>query len=221
MNFKIKLIIKILMIYPAMGCLFFIPAGTWNYPEAWLYICWTGASMTTVMAYLLRKDPALLERRMRLKEKHREQRVILRFGYVIFAVIFLVPGFDKRFGWSNVTEVSMMIAFFVIFLGYLLFVRVLMENSYASRVIEVEADQKVIITGPYQYVRHPMYAAILLIYGATPVALGSYWALAGSVFIPFLIRLRIRNEEAVLSKELPGYNEYKEKIRYQVIPGIW
>ena len=220
MNFKIKLIIKILMIYPAMGCLFFIPAGTWNYTEAWLYICWTGACMTSITAYLLNKDPALLERRMRMKEKHKEQRVILRFGYLVFGIIFLVPGFDKRFGWSDVSEVSMIAAFFVIFLGYLLFVRVLMENSYASRIIEVETNQKVITTGPYKYIRHPMYSAIMLIYCATPVALGSYWALAGSALVPLLLWMRIRNEEKVLTIELPGYDEYKQKTRYRLIPGI-
>jgi protein-S-isoprenylcysteine O-methyltransferase Ste14 len=220
-HLKWRILLRLVLGCFFMGCVFFIPAGTIQYPEAWLYITWMGACMISMMSFLMKKDPALLQRRLRMKEKEKEQKRLLKFSYVVFAAIFLIPGFDKRFGWSAVGEIYVIAAFVILFLGYLLFAAVLWENRYASRIVEVVPEQKVITTGPYKYVRHPMYSAILLIYLATPVALGSYWAITGGVFIPVVLYYRIRNEEKVLSAKLSGYAEYQRQTPYRLIPGIW
>jgi protein-S-isoprenylcysteine O-methyltransferase Ste14 len=132
-----------------------------------------------------------------------------------------LPGFDRRWGWSDVPTPIVLIASLLVLLGYGLVVRVFLENRYASRVIQVEAEQQVVSTGAYAFVRHPMYLGTAVMYLATPVALGSYWAMIPAVFVIPILVVRILNEEQVLEKELKGYLEYKQKVRYRLIPGIW
>ena len=216
-----KIILRFGMFIVIMGLMFFLPAGTIKYWEAWVYMAILVTPMIIFLFYLIKHDPALLERRMRTKEKETEQKTITKIGSFIFILIYLIPGFDQRYGWSSVPVEIIIIADIIVLGGYLLFVRVLLENSYASRIVEVERQQKVITTGPYKIVRHPMYSAVLLMYSFGPLALGSYWAMIGSVLLILILIARINNEEKVLLRELEGYQDYLQKTKYRLVPGIW
>jgi len=204
-----------------IGLVFFLPAGTLNYWQAWLWLFMLFFPMALVGLWLLRHDPALLERRMRTHEKQKEQKRFAFLSLLFFLLVYLLPGFDRRFGWSSVPAGIIILADVLILLGYGLFILVMRENSYASRVVEVATDQKVIKTGPYTVVRHPMYVSASLIWTLTPLALGSLWAFLLALLFPFLLVIRIRNEEKVLTEELPGYREYLQEVKYRLIPGIW
>jgi protein-S-isoprenylcysteine O-methyltransferase Ste14 len=200
---------------------FFLPAGTWNYWQAWVYIGIIFIPMLFVLVYLIRHDPELLERRMRMRERRSEQRLIIKVSLIFFVLAYLLPGFDIRFGWSNVPLWVCIAADVLVLLGYGIVFRVFQVNSYASRVIEVNSGQKVIDTDIYAIVRHPMYFGAILMYVASPLALGSYWAMIpGAVIAPILVA-RILDEETALEKDLPGYVEYKQKTKYRLIPFIW
>jgi protein-S-isoprenylcysteine O-methyltransferase Ste14 len=198
-----------------------LPAGTLEYWQAWAYIAVLFVPMTFVVVYLLLNDPELLERRMRTREKEAEQSLIVKLGSLFYLLAFLVPGFDRRFGWSHVPVAAVATADLVVLIGYGLFILVLRENSYASRVIEVEQEQRVITSGPYAIVRHPMYVGILAIFLATPVALGSWWALIPALPLVPVMVARIRNEERVLANALEGYQDYVRTTRYRLVPGVW
>jgi protein-S-isoprenylcysteine O-methyltransferase Ste14 len=206
---------------PVLGLAFFLPAGTFNYWEAWVYLALLFTPMFFVMQYLMKNDPALLERRMRTKEKASEQSLIIKLSYIYFLVIFLLPGFDKRYGWSDTPICWIIIADVLVLLGYIVVVWVFRENSYASRTVEVDKDQKVIDTGPYAIVRHPMYTGITTLYILSPLALGSYWVVLPALLIIPLIIARILSEEKILAKELTGYTEYQQNVRYRLIPRVW
>lgn len=218
----IKLIAGRLMIgIPILIGLLFLPAGTWAYREAWFYLLTLLIPMSLILVYFLKKDPALLIRRMKTGEKEPTQKLIVRLALIPFLLAFILPGLDHRFGWSSVPDPVVAVATVCILLGYLLFFLVLKENRFASRVIEVVNEQRVIQSGPYRLIRHPMYLGAILIYVASPVALGSYWALLPAVGIIPVLMARIVNEEQVLTRELRGYQEYKEITRYRLLPGIW
>ena len=174
-----------------------------------------------VLAYFLKKDPELLERRMRTKEKEPQQKVIIRLSALLFLAIYLLPGFDRRFGWSSVPTFAVIAADLIILASYGLFFLVMYENRFLSRVVEVDQKQPVIDTGPYARVRHPMYAAVIPLYLFTPLALGSFWAMIPAAFFPLLLIARIFNEEKVLSRELPGYRKYARRVKFRLIPGVW
>ena len=212
---------RILAGFVIMGLLLFLPAGSLFFWQGWVYIGILFIPMIFVLFYFLKNDPGLLERRMKMREKEHEQKLIIALSMAFFLIGFLIPGFDFRFGWSDVPVALVLAADGIVLLGYGIFFLTLRANSYASRVIEVELGQEIITTGPYAIVRHPMYSGILLIFLFTPLALGSYWALPA--FIPMLplLMLRIRNEEEVLVRELPGYEEYRQKTRYRLIPFMW
>ena len=216
-----KVILRFGMFIVIMGLLFFLPAGTLRYWEAWVYMAILVTPMIIFLFYIIKHDPDLLERRMRTKEKETEQKTITKIGSFIFILIYLIPGFDQRYGWSSVPVEIIIIADIIVLGGYLLFVRVLLENSYASRIVEVERQQKVITTGPYKIVRHPMYSAVLLMYSFGPLALGSYWAMIGNMLLILILVARINNEEKVLLRELEGCQDYLEKTKYRLVPGIW
>jgi len=200
---------------------FFVPAGTLDYWQAWVYIAVILIPASFVVAYFLKYDPKFLERRMQYREKEAQQKRILGFGNIIFLISFLLPGFDRRFGWSVVPFEYVIAADILVFLGYLFVILVFRENRYAARIIQVEKGQTVISTGPYSIIRHPMYVGVLVMYLATPIALGSYVALIPFLLIPIILYFRILNEEEVLLRELPGYKEYCEKTRYRLIPYVW
>jgi len=208
----------------AMGVLLFVPAGTIRYWPGWAYLSvFVGATILTTR-YLMIHDPALLERRMRAgptAERRPAQRIIMLFTSVGFIALLVVPALDFRFGWSHVPTVLVAAGNVLVGAGFLLIVRVYRENTFTSATIEVSADQRVIATGPYAIVRHPMYASGLLYLLATPIALGSYWGLV--VFaglVPFLL-WRILDEEQFLAQTLPGYTQYQHRVRYRLLPPVW
>lgn len=174
-----------------------------------------------VVAHFIRHDPGLLVRRMQYKEKEARQRTIIKVAGLFYMGEFLVPGFDFRYGWSDIPVPIVLISDLIVLLSYGMVYLVFKENSYAARTIRVEKGQKVISTGLYSVIRHPMYTGMLMMFAFIPTALGSYWALL--FFIPILIPIifRIYNEEEVLMRELDGYKEYMKKVRYRLIPGIW
>jgi len=212
---------RIIMGLLVLGLIFFLPAGTMKYWHAWLYIGILFIPMSIALVILINKDPDLLERRLRMKEKESPQKLIIRLSWIFFLAAFIIPGFDFRFGWSEMPIWFVISADFLILAGYIFFMFVIRENSYASRIIEVEKEQRVIDTGPYSLVRHPLYSSILIMYLSTHLALGSYWAMIAMLPLPVMIIFRILNEEEKLKKDLPGYREYLEKVKYRVIPYIW
>jgi protein-S-isoprenylcysteine O-methyltransferase Ste14 len=215
-------ILKVVLLYPVfVYLLFFLPAGSFRYWEAWVFSLVFFIPMFLTMNYLTKKDPALLERRFKMKEKDKGQKVIVGLFRLPFLIGFLIPGFDYRFHWSEVSPFWIVIANILVFLGYLFVFSVFRENSYASRIVEVEEEQKVISTGPYAIVRHPMYTGMMVIYLSMPVALGSWYALIVFGFLPLILVFRILSEEKILRKDLKGYVEYCEKTRFRLIPYIW
>jgi protein-S-isoprenylcysteine O-methyltransferase Ste14 len=220
-NLIMKVIIRFTTVFVMMALLFFLPARTIYFWEAWVFMALLLIPATCLLSYLIRKDPEVLEKRMKLKEKEKEQKLIMSISSLFFIGALLIPGFDKYYGWSNMPLRLKIIGDIMVFLGYIMFIVVLLQNRYASRIIELQEKQKVIDTGLYSVVRHPMYDAFLLLYGFTPLALGSYWMLLGNAHLIFVIVFRTLNEEKVLMKELDGYKEYMQKVRYRLIPGLW
>lgn len=216
-----RLVISIPSTFIILGLLFFLPAGTIRYWQAWIYLGLMFIIMILIMNYLFRHDRELLARRMQMGEKEKSQKKIIGFGTLFFLAVFLIPGFDFRYGWSSVPFTVVIIADAIFVFGYYLFFLTLKENSYASRIIEVDKKQKVISTGLYAIVRHPMYLSMLLILGITPLCLGSYWGLFDLIPVILVLILRILNEEKVLFKNLPGYKNYLLKVKYRLIPGLW
>jgi protein-S-isoprenylcysteine O-methyltransferase Ste14 len=208
----------------ALGLLLFGAAGTMRYWQAWVYLSlFLGASLLTTL-YLMRKDPALLERRMRggpFAEKEATQRLIMAFTSLGFIALLVVPALDRRFGWSSVPVYGVVAGDVLVAVGLYLVFLVYRANTFASATIEVAVEQKVITTGPYAVVRHPMYASASLYTFGTPLALGSYWGfLALAAMMPFLI-WRLVDEEKVLARNLPGYTEYQQRVRHRLVPLIW
>ncbi len=222
MKALISKIIKRFSLLPVvLGLLVLAPAGTFDF---WQFYVYTGIliiPMTSVLFYFLKKYPMFLERRTRAEEKEKAQKIIQIVFSTVFLFGFIVPGLDKRFGWSEIPVYMVLMADIVILLGYLLIFFVFRQNSYASRVVEVDKSHKVISTGLYSIVRHPMYLGVLIMYLPTPLALGSWWGLITMAGIPLALVLRILNEEKVLCRDLPGYTEYCKKTKYRLIPFVW
>jgi protein-S-isoprenylcysteine O-methyltransferase Ste14 len=212
---------RFLMAFFCLAAMFFLPALTFNYWQAWVYLVVLFGPMLFVLFYLLKNTPDLIARRMRMGEKETEQKLIIKLAIIPFMLAFILPGFDVRLGWSNVPAGVVIIADLLVLIGYGMVFFVFRENRYASRIVEVEQEQTVISSGPYVLVRHPMYTGIVLFYVFSPLALGSYWAMIPAIFIIPVLVARILNEESVLAKELKGYQEYMQKTVYRLIPGIW
>ena len=215
------LVIRFILFFPVMGLMFFLPAGTFNYWQAWVYIFIVAVPAVFLGMYLYKHDRALLERRMRMKERLSGQNLIVVTSGIFFVATFLIPGFDFRFHWSEVPVAVIILSQVLVLAGYLIVALVFRANSYASRIIEIEKYQMVITTGPYAIVRHPMYVGVLIFYLFSPLALGSYWAAIPALcIVPFIIA-RIKGEEKELLENLAGYSEYATKTRYRLLPGIW
>ena len=212
-----RLIAGVLM----FALLFFLQAGTWRYWQAWMYIGILIIPMFFVLAYFMKHDPALLERRMKMREERKEQRKIIQVSGLAFVLAYILPGFDIRYGWSNVPAWVCILAALMVFLSYMLVFRTMQVNSFLSRVIEVAEGQKVIDTDVYSIVRHPMYVGMIILYVLSPLVLGSYWALIPALTIIPVIIARIADEEIALEQELPGYKAYKQKVKFRLIPFIW
>jgi protein-S-isoprenylcysteine O-methyltransferase Ste14 len=217
----IKSLLRFLSALIIVGCILFISAGSLKYWNAWLFISAIFIPMFFALMYLLTKDPELLEKRMKTKEKQEKQKLVQKIGAVLIIVGFLLPGFDHRYTWSSVPFWLVIIATIFLVLGYVLTIVVMKQNSYASRVIEVQENQKVIDYGLYSKVRHPMYLFSSIIFIFTPLVLGSYYAVVPMALYPVILIIRLKNEEEVLKKELKGYEEYMKKVKYRLIPLIW
>ena len=204
-----------------MGGIFFTTAGTIRYWQAWLYLVVHFIAVALFLGFLIRKDPELLERRMKVREKEQAQKTVILISIPFYIALYIVPGLDYRFGWSSVPVWLVAAGIIGALAGYSLFVRVLLENRFAQRIVVIEREQKLITTGPYAVVRHPMYSAVSLVFTATPLALGSFWGLCAIPGIIVCLVVRIRNEEKILAQGLAGYDEYRRRVRRRVIPGIW
>lgn len=204
-----------------VGALLFLPAGSFLYINAWLFIALLFAPMLLLGAALLVKAPKLLEKRLNAKETEGAQKGVVAISGLMFVIGFVVAGLDYRFGWSHVPLWAVAVAAVVLLAAYALYAEVMRENAYLSRTIEVQNDQKVVDTGLYGIVRHPMYAATLWLFLAIPLVLGSWWSLV--CFLPYIavIVVRIRNEEQVLEAGLVGYTAYQKRVRYRLIPFVW
>ena len=213
--------VRLVVGIPLLFALIFFPAGTLAYWEGWLYLAVLLIPMFFVMAYMLKNTPDLLARRMKVRERETEQKRIVLLSTALFLVAFIIPGLDFRFGWSNVPVPAILLADLLVLLAYGFVIWVFRENQYAARVVEVEQGQKVIDTGPYAVVRHPMYLGVLVMYIFSPLALGSYWAMLPMLLMIPILAARLLNEETVLLRDLPGYADYRQRTKYRLVPGIW
>ncbi len=204
-----------------VGALLFLPAGGFLYPNAWLFLGLLFLPMLLLGIVLFFKAPALLKKRLNAKETQGAQKGVVAISALLFFAGFVVAGLDFRFGWSHVPVWAVIVASVVLLISYVLYAEVMRENAYLSRTVEVQENQRVVDTGLYGIVRHPMYAATVWLFLAIPIVLGSWWSLV--CFLPYLpvIVVRICNEEKLLTAELSGYADYKKRVRYRLIPFVW
>jgi len=204
-----------------LGALLFLPAGTLRWSGGWLFMGLLFIPMLILGVFLFLRAPELLEKRLNNREKEKTQKGVVGLSALMFLIGFVLAGLDQRFGWSQVPTWLTLLSAVVFLLSYAMYGEVMRENAYLSRTVEVQQGQKVIDTGLYGIVRHPMYTATVFLFLAMPLVLGSWWAFLVFLVYPVLMVLRIRNEEQVLSAGLPGYEEYKLKVRYRLIPFLW
>lgn len=214
-------LIKFLCGVILVGALVFLPAGTLRFFGGWLFMALMFVPMLVMGIVMLLKAPELLKSRLDGKEKRGAQKGVVDFSAFMFLVGFLVSGFDFRFGWSSVPEWLVALSSVVFFISYLMYAEVMRENAYLSRTVKVFEGQKVVDTGLYAIVRHPMYTATILMFLSIPVILGSWYSLFIFLVYPVVIVVRIKDEEKLLTNELLGYSEYKQKVRYKILPFIW
>ena len=221
MKLLLNALTKYIMGLLLVGALLFLPAGTLGYTNGWLFIGLLFAPMLFLGIVLLVKSPELLRKRLDAREKENTQKGVVALSALLFIAGFVVAGLDFRFGWTDVPLWCVVTASVVLLLSYGLYAEVMRENAYLSRTIEVQNGQKVVDTGLYSIVRHPMYAVTVWLFLSIPVVLGSWWALV--CFLPYVavIAVRIVNEEKVLEAGLEGYSEYKKRVKYRIIPFVW
>lgn len=201
--------------------LLFAPAGTWNYPGGWLFCGLLFLPMALLGLVLYRKAPDLLKKRLNMKEPEKDQQAVVAFCAILFAVSFLAAGLDFRFVWTRVPDWLVLTAALTLLTAYGLYAEVLRENAYLSRTVEIQENQKLIDTGLYGIVRHPMYTATILLSLAIPLVLGSWISFGLMLCYPAIIVRRIHGEEALLKAGLPGYAEYMSRVRWRLIPHLW
>ena len=216
-NALIKFTVGLLLV----GVLLFLPAGSFEYINGWLFIGLLFIPMLILGVVLLIKSPDLLKKRLGAREKENTQKGVVAVSGILFVIGFAVAGLDFRFGWSEVPLWVVIASSIVLLISYALYAEVMRENAYLSRTIEVQEDQKVVDTGLYGIVRHPMYSVTLWLFLSIPLVLGSWWSFI--CFAPYIavIVVRIINEEKVLEKGLQGYTEYKKRVKYRILPFIW
>ncbi len=224
MNFNTKVWLSLGLLGVVMGAFLFVPAGTIYYWQAWVFLTiYIGGSIPPTL-YLMRHDPALLERRMKggpTAETQPVQRLIMWCVSIGFIALLVVPALDFRFGWSAVPLAGIVSGYVLVLTGFYFIFLVYRENTFASATIEITKDQQVISTGPYAVIRHPMYASALIYLFGIPLALGSYWGLlVVGAMLPFLL-WRLFDEERFLAKNLTGYTEYQQRVKYRLLPFVW
>ena len=223
MTFKlfIQAILKFTLGVALVGLLIFLPAGTFSFLGGWILMGILFIPMFAAGIVMMIKDPNLLKSRLDAKEKLKKQDIVIKLSGLMFIAGFIVSGLDFRFGWLPLPKAVSMISAVIFILCYLLYAEVLRENAFLSRTIQVQDGQKVVDTGLYGIVRHPMYSVTLVLFAAMPLVLGSLIAFFIFLAYPFIIAARIKSEEEFLEKELVGYSEYKKKVKYRLIPFIW
>jgi len=223
MNMKLffQAIIKFVLGVLIIGALLFIPANTIYYWNGWLFMGLLFVPMFIAGIILMLKNPELLKKRLNAKENENEQKQVVVFSGLMFLVGFIIAGLNYKYNWIIIPNIVVIVSSILFILAYILYAEVLRENTYLSRTIEVQENQKVIDTGLYGIVRHPMYAATILLFLTMPLILGSAQSFIIFLVYPIIISKRIKNEEKILEKELLGYTEYKKKVKYKVIPFIW
>ena len=223
MTFKlfIEAIIKFALGVVLIGALIFLPAGTFAFLGGWILMGILFVPMFIAGLVMMAKDPSLLASRLEAKEKEKTQSVVVKLSGLMFIIGFVLAGLDFRFGWVKLPFTVNIIASIIFIIAYVIYAEVLRENTYLSRTIKVVEGQKVVSTGLYGIVRHPMYFATILLFMSMPLVLGSLVSFIVFLAYPFIIALRIKNEEEVLTRELDGYEDYKKKVKYRMIPFIW
>ena len=201
--------------------LLFIPAGTLDYPNGWLFIALLFIPMFFAGIIMLFKSPDLLRRRLNAKESEDEQKTVILVSGIIFLLAFILAGLNFRFGWFHLPTVVIIISSVIFLIAYIMYAEVLRENEYLSRTVEVSENQKVVDSGLYGIVRHPMYTSTIFLFLSMPLVLDSIFSFVVMLVYPIIIIFRIRNEEKVLENELIGYKEYKEKVKYKLVPYLW
>ncbi len=217
----IQAITKFIFGFILIGILIFVPAGTFSFFNGWLFMGILFVPMFFAGIVMMFKNPNLLKSRLNAKEKQREQSTVIKLSGLMFLAGFIVAGLDFRFDWFTLPRGVVIGAATVFLLAYILYAEVLRENTYLSRTIEVQENQKVIDTGLYGIVRHPMYSVTLLLFLSMPLVLGSIYSFLIFLVYPIIIAKRIKSEEDFLEKELDGYREYKQKVKYRLIPFVW
>jgi protein-S-isoprenylcysteine O-methyltransferase Ste14 len=220
-KFFIQAIAKFLLGVVLVGVLLFLPAGTFSFFNGWLFMSILFIPMFLAGIVMMFKNPTLLKSRLDAKEKQKEQSLVIKLSGLMFLAGFIVAGLGVRFNWYILPTPVVIVATVLFLIAYLIYAEVLRENTYLSRTIEVQENQKVIDTGLYGIVRHPMYSATLLLFLSMPIVLGSVYSFLIFLAYPFIIAKRIKAEEEFLEKELSGYSEYKKKVKYRLIPFIW
>ena len=221
MKLFFRALTKMMMGMLLMGLVLFLPAGTWNYPNGWLFCILLFLPMLIMGTVLFLKAPDLLEKRLNNKETEKAQVGVVVASSLLFIAAFLAAGLDFRLGWTQIPTWLVYTAAAVQLAAYGLYAEVLRENAYLSRTVEVQENQKVIDTGLYGIIRHPMYTATILLFLAMPLVLGSWVSFGIMLLYPVLILFRIRNEEKVLEAGLEGYRDYKKRVRFRLIPFLW
>ncbi len=214
-------ITKFLLGVVLVGVLLFLPAGTFNFFNGWLFLSLLFIPMFFAGILLMIKNPQLLKERLNAKESRKEQDLVVKLSGLMFFIGFVLAGLGFRFGWFMLPKTVSLIAAAVFLIAYILYAEVLRENTYLSRTIKVQENQKVIDTGLYGIVRHPMYSVTLILFLSMPLILGSIYSFLIFLAYPFIIAIRIKGEEELLEEELQGYKEYKQKVKYRLIPFIW
>ena len=204
-----------------IAVLLFVPAQSFEYWNGWLFMGLLFIPMFIAGIFLMMKKPDLLRKRLNSKETEKEQKKVIFISALMFIIGFMLAGFNYKFNWFSISNIVVIISSVLFVIAYILYAEVLRENEYLSRTIEVQNNQKVIDTGLYGIVRHPMYAVTIILFLAMPLILGSIFSFMVFLIYPIIIVMRIRNEENVLEKELQGYSEYKKKVKYRLIPFIW
>lgn len=217
----ISAIIKFFAGLLLVGLLVFLPAGSLNYINGWIFMALLFIPMFLAGIVMMLKNPSLLKSRLDAKEKQKEQNLVVKLSGLMFLAGFIVAGLNFRFSWHSLPYIVVIISSVLFLLAYGLYAEVMRENTYLSRTIEVQENQKVIDTGLYGIVRHPMYSTTLILFLSMPLVLGSLYSFIIFLAYPFIIAKRIKHEEEFLEKELPGYKEYKQKVKYRLIPFIW
>ncbi len=220
----VRSIAGLLFLLLMLALALFASAGTFAFWRAWLYLAVFGACVLLITAYLFVRDRRLLESRLNVgpvAETQRSQQVIQAFASLFFLLLFIVPGLDHRFGWSHVPALLSVISDMLVALGLFIVFLVFRENSFTSAIIEVSNEQRVVSTGPYSIVRHPMYSGAMLLLIFTPLALGSWVGLPFALPVMLVIAVRLLAEEKFLAGSLRGYDDYRRKVRWRLLPGVW